>query len=73
MGESIQLQLTPAMEKGESSVWQCAWCGSLAYNTRGAGKPSGPCPVCITEDFAEAAGGWLRQDVPVGPFREPVS
>jgi hypothetical protein len=62
------MKSTPALDKGTASVWQCSWCGSLVYTTRGTTKPPGPCAVCPLEDFHPDAAGWWRQSVPVGPF-----
>lgn len=64
-----QLPLKPTIswEAGESSVWQCSWCGALVYNTRGPDKPEGPCSVCLW-GCPEGAAGWWSQDLPVGPF-----
>lgn len=56
---------TIAWRAGEASVWQCSWCGLLAYvpNPPPRKVKLGQCPSCTEER-------WWRQNLPVGPFLE---
>lgn len=61
----LDIQPTIAMRKGVAWVDQCARCGILAA-VPGGTDDLGPCPAC-GEDT------WLKQALPVGPFRSVKS
>lgn len=58
----VELAPTISIERGDSSVWQCAQCGALVCHHHPK-KPAGPCSSCGSDR------GWWGQDLPVGPFR----
>lgn len=66
--EQYDLLPTPAMESGDSTVWQCHWCGTLVCQPR-IDKPA-LCPCCQLDD-----GGWTKIEAVggryAGPFRDP--
>lgn len=65
----VVIRPTIAMQRGESFVTQCSWCGLLVCADRKV--PLGDCPACSSSATRPAAyrHSWWEQDFPVGPFR----
>lgn len=50
---------SPAAARGESTLWDCKWCGALLETLAGderPNRPEGPCPLCGRE------AGWRRRE-----------
>lgn len=64
--QEFDLVETPAMEKGQATVWQCHWCGTLVAHPKTT-KPA-TCPSCEHPDR-----GWTHVERTgsryAGPFR----
>ncbi|OJT27309.1 hypothetical protein BO221_04815 [Archangium sp. Cb G35] len=58
----VEVVATRAMQRGETHVVQCSWCGLLVCAARAVELR--PCPAC------DKWGGWWVQTLPVGPFLE---
>lgn len=71
------LRSTPASDRGDTRVWQHAWCGTLVavvgspeWATGGACKPRKPGP-CPNVDCERPGQDWWEQRLPVGVFGKP--
>lgn len=63
---SIEIDPTPAMLQGKSTVWQCMECGSLVCHD-GKAAPAGVCPSCSKRRWSECERAlWGRHYS--GPF-----
>ncbi|MEQ1573075.1 MAG: hypothetical protein ABL993_02405 [Vicinamibacterales bacterium] len=63
----VTLRPTIAMQRGDSFVVQCSYCGLLVCAARKVAL--GDCPACPGNRPADYEHSWWRQDLPVGPFR----
>lgn len=70
----LAIEPTPAMLKGEQTVWQCSHCGTVVVLTnlvtqitgRPVGRaPQGQCPGCM-----KPLGKWWAQQLPVAGIRK---
>lgn len=61
------LRPTISWARGDTTVMQCAWCGTLVAIPRKV-RVLGPCPDPACTKSGNPTGDWWRQTVPVGPF-----
>jgi hypothetical protein len=59
----LDLEPTPAMLKGQQSVFQCSECGTVVVQPRPAAHKLGPCPSCLRSP------SWWAQTLPVAGLR----
>lgn len=61
---------TPAMARGDQTIAQCAWCGTVVIRSSSTkGTPLGACPAC-GKDRTDPAAGWWPQDLPLAGVSE---
>lgn len=69
--EMVVLEPTISMERGDTYVAQCSWCGLLVCADRK--YPLGECPACRDHRPAGYRHSWWEQEsVNTGPFRELI-
>jgi hypothetical protein len=61
----VGIRPTIAMQRGDTYVTQCAWCGLLVCASTKV--KLGRCPHPHPEER-----GWWKQRLPVGPFFDPL-
>lgn len=60
----LTIEPTPAMKRGEQTVWQCTWCGAvLVRPSDWADATLHACPVC------NSTTGWWEQRFPIAGLR----
>lgn len=55
---ALRVEPTPAMRRGDQSVFQCAWCGCVVVQPQPAEHRLGDCPSC------SSSSDWWRQSLP---------
>ncbi|SDK21296.1 hypothetical protein SAMN05428985_10343 [Nocardioides sp. YR527] len=63
--EPLEVVPTPAMRRGEQSLFQCSWCGCVVVQPRPITRRLGACPSC-DHDPVE----WWTQDALCAGLRE---
>jgi hypothetical protein len=59
----LWIEPTPAMERGDQTVWQHSHCGTVVVSPSGRPKP-GACPCCERPDAP-----WWTEEIPVAGLR----